>query len=163
MARVVKLLLGLGLCLVFTSYSFCANFFQGVFAKDFQYFLYDESKLIWVFKAKVFFQKNQFTFEGKDVIIESPEKNILISGKTATFDERRNIFKVFGNATFVTPSVGKILTSELTFYPDQGIVETEKEVVVKKKGMVIKGEGMTYYVKTGEFKLKKKAKIKFEL
>ena len=132
-------------------------------AKDVVYYLYKNDKLEWSFKAKTLVQVGPNEFKAKDIIIKNEIQKITITGKLAFFNKLKDVLVVKGNAVLKAPKVGTILTNELEFFLKEGLVTSKGEVLVKKEGMTIKGKGMIYKIKTGEFKLKEKARIKFEL
>jgi len=161
MGVVTRILLGLVCLLSWIGVAFSQPY--QVKAFDVVYYLYKGEKLEWYFKAKEFIEVSPNYFMAKLVHIVNDPKHIIIKGKEATYDRLKDEFIIVGNATFIAPKVGTILTQELIFYPSKSLVTTDKEVEVRKKGMLIKGKGMTYYINTGEFRLKQRANIKFEL
>jgi len=135
----------------------------GLEAKNVVYYLYKNDKLEWSFKAKTLVQIAPNEYKAEDITIENKPQKIKITGKLAFFNRLKEELVVKGNAVLTAPKVGMILTDELEFFLKEGLVTSKGEVLVKKEGMTIKGKGMIYKIKTGEFKLKEKARIKFEL
>ncbi len=134
-----------------------------VFAQDLTYSFYKNGKLFWSFKASYFIQYSEHFFKARNIYIENIPKTLKIKGNIGIYDKTKEEFIISGNVSLITPKVGELYTEELIFSPEKNLIVTDKEVLVKKEGMIIKGEGMIYNINTGNLKIKKKAKIKFQL
>ncbi len=160
MGRIVKILLSLVLSLfLLPSWSFSFK----VISHNLVYALYKKEKLVWSFKIKEFIQKENGDFKGKEVYIINKQKGFEIWAKNGIYKKAKNKFLFKNNVRLITSKYGEVLTQELIFYPKKNLIFTDKEVIVIKKGLKIKGVGLIYNIETGNFQVKEKAKVKLKL
>ena len=160
MGRTIKLLFGIIFCFfIIVSLSFSFE----VISHNLEYFLYKKEKLLWSFKIKEFIQKDEFSFEGKEVYVTSKNKGLKIKAKRAFYNKKEDKFIFKNNVYLITPKHEEIETQELIFFPKKDLIITDKDVMVKKEDLIIKGKGLIYNTETENFQVKEKAKVQLKL
>jgi LPS export ABC transporter protein LptC len=160
MGRTFKLLFSL-IIFNFLFYSFSFPF--KIISHDLKYAFYKRERLIWSFKIRDFVQEENGNFKGKGIYIINKEKGLEIWADKGFYKKREDKFLLENNVRLITSEYGEVITQELIFYPKKNLIFTDKEVLVIKKDIKIKGVGLIYDVETGNFKVKEKAKVKLKL
>ncbi len=134
-----------------------------VMAKNIEYSLYKKNRLLWQFKAKIFKEENDNIYEATGIIIINLQKNLKIIADKGIYNKKSGEFLLLGRVHLFTKKFGEVFTAKLLYFPKKGLIITDKEVLVKKKGLIARGKGLIYKLDTGDFKIKEKTKIKFNM
>ncbi len=160
MGKIVKILLSLVLSLfLLPSWSFSFK----VISHNLVYALYKKEKLVWKLKVKEFVQEENGNFKGKDIYIINKQKGLKIWAEDGIYKKDEDKLLLKNNVHLITSEYGEVITQELVFYPKKNLITTNKEVLLIKKGLKIKGVGLIYNIETGNFQVKEKAKVKLKL
>jgi LPS export ABC transporter protein LptC len=137
-----------------------SNFKPQVKIEDVEYVIFKDGKLEWKLKAKKIWKNNKGDLWGEDLNFINTKKNIEIESGEGFYLAKKKEFILIKNVILKTSDNKTILTQELKFYPEKGIIISNKEVEVQEKRMIVKGEGFVYFVDSGDLKIKKKAQVK---
>ena len=131
--------------------------------KKLHYVIYEEGKLKWdIFAAEA------YIFKGKRIkmrdlkVCANPEKGFCISSKGGTYDPKAGRFVFYGEVVLNAGKKGRLYTSSLKYLPKKESLETEAPVTIKNEGLLIKGRGFYYDVKTGTMKVLKRTKVRVD-
>ncbi|MFN4131562.1 MAG: LPS export ABC transporter periplasmic protein LptC [Caldimicrobium sp.] len=124
---------------------------------------YEGSNLVWKLFSENFWQKNKETFEAKGIYLENLPKGLRIWAKEAIYLKGEEKFILRGKVRLITEKEGEVFTEELIFYPKKNLLFAPGQVLIKKEGIQVSGEGLTYSVGEGSFQLHKRAKAQFKL
>uniref|UniRef100_A0A7V4N2U2 LPS export ABC transporter periplasmic protein LptC n=1 Tax=Thermodesulfobacterium geofontis TaxID=1295609 RepID=A0A7V4N2U2_9BACT len=160
MGKFIKLLFSI---IIFIFQFFYYAFSFQIVSHEFEYALYKKNQLIWSFKIKNFFQKETGDFEGKNIYLINKEKGLEIWANKGFYQKEENKFILQENVHLVTSSYGEVYTQKLIFYPKKNLIFTDEEVILIKKGLIIRGKGLIYEIETGNFKVERKAKVKWKI
>lgn len=141
-----------------TKNSFSTEF--KVVSENLEYAFYKEETLNWKLKASFFTQTSDGSFEAENIKLISPLKGITLSSKKANYikPEEKIIFKK--EVVLVTSEFGEVYTDELVYFPQKNLILSNSEVLVKKKGLEVRGKGLVYQIDSGNFEVKGRAQIK---
>lgn len=117
--------------------------------------------LSWKLKTEEFLKKGEDYFEAKNIYLENIPKGIKISAERGRYLLREDKFILTGRVRLYTEKEGEVYTEELYFFPKRDLIEAPGEVLIKKGSIEVKGEGLTYQVSLGDFKLHKRARAQF--
>ncbi|MCS7199739.1 MAG: LPS export ABC transporter periplasmic protein LptC [Caldimicrobium sp.] len=123
---------------------------------------YMGAQLSWKLFASEFLKKGEEFFEAKNLYLENVSKGIRISAHLGQYSARDKKFLLKGKIQLRTEKEGEVFTEELYFYPERDLIEAPGVVIIKKGAMEIIGEGLTYQVSAGDFKLHKRARAQFK-
>ncbi len=132
-------------------------------ATNIEYSLYKKERLEWTFKAEYFSKKRPDLFYGEKVFITNPYKGLKIKGEKAFYYQKEDKFVIKGRVRLFTKEKGELFTSELVFFPRKNLVIGPREVILRQKGVVMKGRGFIYRLDSHELKLKSKTKAIFSM
>ncbi|MFN3406285.1 MAG: LPS export ABC transporter periplasmic protein LptC [Caldimicrobium sp.] len=128
-----------------------------------RYQRYEGSNIVWKLVAEEFLQKGDAYFEAKGVYIENLPKGLKIRAKEAEYIKKEEKFLLKGTVSVYVEKEGEIFTEELMYYPKRDFLFAPGRVLIKKGGMEISGEGLSYHLSEGKFQLQKKATAQFKL
>ncbi|QER41986.1 LPS export ABC transporter periplasmic protein LptC [Thermodesulfobacterium sp. TA1] len=134
-----------------------------IVAKDLEYSFYGKEGFLWKLKASFFKRDKEGSFLAEGLNVVSPTKGINISSKRGYYYPKEDKMVFQGNVKLITNDHGEVYTEELIFFPKKNYLFTEREVLVKKKGMMVKGQGMTYQIDQGNFKVQGRAQFQMSL
>jgi len=160
MGRIITILFSI---IFFNFFIFSLSFSFKIISHNLEYALYKKNKLIWSFKIKKFIQKENDNFEGKTIYIINKEKGLEIWADKGFYNKREDKFLLQSNVHLITSKYGEVYTEELIFFPKKDLILTDKEVLVIKKDLKVKGKGLIYDVNTGNFRVKEKAKVQMKI
>lgn len=144
----------------FISFGFSQEVNFKIKTEDLEYNFFKLSKnkisLVWRLKAKELIQKNEFFIEVTDFTLINQEKNLQIKGYKGFYFAKEKKFVFKHKIELKTSQYGEVFTEELIFYPEQNLIISEQEVILKKSGAFIKGKGLVYNIETGNFQIKEK-------
>jgi LPS export ABC transporter protein LptC len=160
MGNFIKLLF---IIIIFIFIPFYNTYPFQIVSHDFEYALYKNNQLVWSFKIKEFFQKETGDFEGKNIYLINKEKGLEIWANKGFYQKEEDKFILQENVHLVTLSYGEVYTQKLIFYPKKNLIFTDEEVILIKKGLTIRGKGLTYDIETGNFKVEGKTKVKWKI
>ena len=160
MGRIITILFSI---IFFNFFIFSLSFSFKIISHNLEYVLYKKNKLIWSFKIKKFIQKENGNFEGKTIYIINKEKGLEIWADKGFYNKREDKFLLQSNVHLITSKYGEVYTEELIFFPKKDLILTNKEVLVIKKDLKVKGKGLIYDVNTGNFRVKEKAKVQMKI
>jgi len=121
-----------------------SNFKPQVKIEDVEYVIFKDGKLEWKLKAKKIWKNNKGDLWGEDLNFINTKKNIEIESGEGFYLAKKKEFILIKNVILKTSDNKTILTQELKFYPEKGIIISNKEVEVQEKRMIVKGEGFVY-------------------
>ncbi len=148
--------------LSFKKISYPQNFHPQVIIEKVEYSVYKRENLEWKLKAKEIWQNIKGDLWGREILLINVKKGVRIKGKEGFYFARRNEFLLRKGVILKTQDNRTVSTEELKFFPDRGIVVSNKKVIVKEKRMVMKGRGFIYFVDTGDLRIKEKANVKLK-
>ena len=160
MGRIITILFSI---IFFNFLIFSFSFSFKIISHNLEYALYKKNKLIWSFKIKKFIQKENGNFEGKTIYIINKEKGLEIWADKGFYNKKEDKFLLQSNVHLITSKYGEVYTEELIFFPKKDLILTDKEVLVIKKDLKVKGKGLIYDVNTGNFRVKEKAKVQMKI
>ncbi|MFN3505071.1 MAG: LPS export ABC transporter periplasmic protein LptC [Caldimicrobium sp.] len=128
-----------------------------------RYQRYEGSNIIWKLTADEFLQKGEAYFEAKGVYIENLPKGIKMRAKEAEYIKKEDKFILKGSVQVYVENEGEIFTEELIFYPKKDYLSAPGRVLIKKRGVEMSGEGLTYHLSEGKFQLQRRATAQFKL
>lgn len=159
MGRIIKLLFSIVIILFLYPLSFS---FQ-IISHELEYAFYKKNQLVWSFRMKEFIQKETGDFEGKNIYLINKEKGLEIWANKGFYKKEEDKFILQDNVHLLTSEYGEVYTQEIIFYPRKNLIFTDKEIIVVKKGLTIRGKGLIYEIGTGNFKVKEKAKVQWKI
>lgn len=124
---------------------------------------YEGTNLVWKLSSQEFWQKKNELFEAKGVYLENLTKGIKIWANKVVYIKGEDKFILQGKVHLITEKEGEVFTEELIFYPKKDLLSAPGKVLIKKEGIQVSGEGLTYSIGEGNFQLQKRAKAQFKL
>ncbi|MCS7150076.1 MAG: LPS export ABC transporter periplasmic protein LptC [Caldimicrobium sp.] len=146
-----------------TTQGLCAKDVIEIRATGLTYQRYIGPNLSWKLFASEFIKKGEEYFEAKKLYIENISKGIKINAEKGHYSVKEKRFLLKGQIKLQTEKEGEVQTEELHFYPEKDLIEAPGIVVIRKGTMEISGEGLTYRLSMGDFKLHRRAKAQFKL
>ncbi len=131
--------------------------------KKLHYVIYEKGRLKW----KIFAEEAEI-FKGNRIelyhlrVCANPEKGFCISAERGSYDPGDGSFTFRGRVILDAGKKGKLYTSILSYFPEKDSLETEARVTIENEGMLIKGRGFFYDVKTGTMKVLKRTKVRVD-
>ncbi|NPB08964.1 MAG: LPS export ABC transporter periplasmic protein LptC [Thermodesulfobacteria bacterium] len=131
--------------------------------KKLHYVIYEKGKLKW----DIFAEKAE-VYRGNEVHLEdlrvcsSPERGFCITSRRGVYDPRQGTFFFQGNVVLRSKHQGSLKTSHLSYLPKKELLETGAKVTIDKKGLVIRGEGFVYDLRSGVMKVLKRTEVKVD-
>ncbi len=120
-----------------------------------------KANILWKLKAKELIQKEDGSVEVTNFILINEEKSIQIKGLKGFYLPKEKKFVFRNRVELKTSQYGEAFTEELIFYPEQNLIVSEHEIVLKKDKAMIRGKGLVYNIDTGNFQIKEKTKAQF--
>lgn len=124
---------------------------------------YEGETLVWKLISQAFSKEGEERFLAQKVYLENLPKGIKIFADSALYLTKEEKFLLKGKVKLITEKEGEVYTEELIFYPKKNFLQAPGQVVIKKDKFEVSGEGLSYDVSQGDFKLHKKAKAQFKL
>ncbi len=131
--------------------------------KKLHYVIYEKGLLKW----NIFAEEAQI-FKGKRIklsqlrVCSNSKKGFCISSQKGSYDPQSGRFTFRGQVVLDAGKKGKLYTSILKYFPKKDTLETEAPVTIENEGMLIKGRGFFYDVKTGTMKVLKRTKVRVD-
>lgn len=147
----------IGLLLALKGYS------QDVKIRGLTYQRYEGETLVWKLISQEFYKEGEERFLAQRVYLENIPKGIKIFADSAQYQVKEEKFLLRGRVRLITEKEGEVYTEELIFFPKKDFLEAPGRVLIRKDRFEITGEGLSYDVSQGDFKLHKKARAQFHL
>ncbi|MCX8042054.1 MAG: LPS export ABC transporter periplasmic protein LptC [Thermodesulfobacteriaceae bacterium] len=130
---------------------------------EYNFFKISKNKIfaLWKLRAKELIQKEDFLIEVTEFNLVNEEKNLQIKGLKGFYFPKEKKFVFKNKVELKTSQYGEAFTEELIFYPEQNLIISEGEVILRKRGVLIRGKGLVYEVDTGNFQIKEKTRAQF--
>ncbi len=131
--------------------------------KKLHYVIYEKGRLkwdIWAEKAEVY--PGQVVHLEDLKVCSSPEKGFCITSREGTYEPQKGTFFFCGNVVLRSRKQGSLKTSYLSYLPQKDLLKTSAKVLIDKKGLIIRGEGFVYDLRSGVMKVLKQTEVKVD-
>ena len=131
--------------------------------KNLHYVIYEEGKMkweIWAEKAKVF-KGNQIKMANIKVCSE-PQKGFCISARKASYQPEAGSFLFQGQVVLKATGQGVLKTDRLAYLPKREVLRTETKVEIDKQGLIVKGKGFVYDLRSGVMKVLHQTEVRVD-
>ncbi len=128
--------------------------------KKLHYVLYEQGQLkwnVWAQEAQFFGRSHIKLYQLK--LCAAPDMNFCISADKGDWLAKDGKFVFEGQVVLNTKTKGRLLTNYLVYFPKDQKLKTKAFVQIIKDGLIIKGRGFSYDIKTGVMKVFEKTRV----
>lgn len=94
-------------------------------------------------------------------ILSLGQKGLSIEARKGSYERSKQRFVFRKKVVLKTPNRGVLFTEVLYYFPQKNLLTSEAPVVLKDRGLIIKGKGFEYEVSKGKLRIKEKSRVEF--
>ena len=131
--------------------------------KNLHYVIYEKGRIkwdIWAREASVY--KGNRVLMTQIKVCSEPQKGFCISAQKARYNPKEGSFVFEGDVILKTPKKGELRTSRLAYLPQRETLESQERVTIDKKGLIVKGKGFVYDLRSGIMKVLHQTEVRVD-
>ncbi len=129
--------------------------------RNLEYVFFQEGKPRWRVKARLARRYlNRIEME-EPVIVSLEERGLSIRAGFGVYEPSRERFTFRRSVILQTPQKGTLFTEILYYLPRKKLLFNQAPVLVKDKGLVIRGRSFEYHTDTGKMKVRGQTRVEF--
>jgi len=129
--------------------------------EDLEYVYYQKDRPEWRVQAKKADRYPDRIEMTELQVFSLQKKGLSIKAHEGTYVRKKNFFLFRKNVVLKTPEKGELFTEVLYYFPRKHLLTNQAPVVLRDKGLIIKGIGFEYQISTGKLKVKQKSQVEF--
>jgi len=131
--------------------------------KKLHYVIYEKGRLKWdIFAEKAQIFKKRRIRLSRLRVCSSKQKGFCISSERGEYDPQDGRFVFRGKVVLDAGKKGRLYTSVLEYFPEKETLESRAYVRIENEGMLVKGRGFYYDLRTGAMKVLKRTKVRVD-
>ena len=129
--------------------------------KDLEYVFWRAGKSRWALKAeKAVHYRDRLEME-KPFVRSLEKSGLTLTAQKGSYRFKENLFCFRKRVVLQTPDKGTLYTDLLYYWPAQRRLTGDRPLILKDRGLVIRGVGFEYDLETGKLRIKKKSRVEF--
>ncbi|OAQ19903.1 LPS export ABC transporter periplasmic protein LptC [Thermosulfurimonas dismutans] len=129
--------------------------------KDLEYVYFRKGRPEWKVQAK---EANRYPDRiemTSPQIFSLQKEGLFIKARQGIYERQKDFFVFRKKVVLKTPEKGMLFTEVLYYFPRKHILTNQAPVVLKDRGLIIKGIGFEYQVSTGKLRVKQRSQVEF--
>ncbi len=122
--------------------------------KNLHYVIYEKGKLKWdIYAQEALVYKGNKVQLTKLKVCAAPKQGVCITSEKGLYDPKKGSFTFEGHVVLQTPHEGRLETARLSYIPKKEVLKTMARIKINKQGLIIKGQGFIYDLRSGVMKV----------
>jgi len=129
--------------------------------QDLEYVFYENGQARWRLRAQEAERLPGRIVMRHPQVISLQKKGLAVRACRGVYEESLGRLIFEKKVVLSTPDRGTLYTERLYYLPRQGLLQSESPVVVKDRGLIIRGEGFEYRLEDGLLRIEKGSRVEF--